>query len=246
MTFLADRDFILEVARGKIQGYTYVRRGGINRDIDAAATEDICPGGTINWQTSAVAMEIISTDVDDVASTGTGARTVKVVGLDSSWNEQLETISMNGTTAVASVNNYRFVDRAEIVTTGSSETNEGDITVRTVSGSNAVAVMPAGYGQNWTAAYTIPAGKTGFLVSWYNHLLAATDGSMEMRLMVAEDGVGWRTILIHELTRAGSGYSHVDEDDLLLQLAQKTRIKVTGTSSAANLAVSTSFSLILV
>jgi hypothetical protein len=218
----------------------------VNRDIDTAATEDICPGGTLNWQTSAVAMEIISSDVDDVSSTGTGARTVKVVGLDSSWNEQLETVSMNGTTAVTLTNNYRFIDRVEIITTGSSETNEGDITVQTVSGSNAVAVMPAGYGQNWTAAYTIPAGKTGFLISWHNHLLKATDGSMEMRLMIAEDGVGWRVISVQELTRAGSGWAHLDEDDLLLQLAQKTRIKVTGTTSVNDLGVASSFSLILV
>lgn len=247
MSYLPNRDYLLEVARGKITGQALVRRAGINADIDTGGEEDVwAAGGSITWQTSAQSLEAISSDVDDVASTGTGARTIKVWGLNGSYASVNETVNMNGTTAVSISTSMVFVDRVEILTTGSSETNEGDITVRLASAGATMAFMPAGFGQAFQSSYFVPASKTAYLISWSSSLYKAVSGSAEMRLMISEDGVGWRVVGLHELTQTGSSQATKTEGDLLVALPAKTRVRVRAKTSADNTGVSSELVMVLI
>lgn len=247
MTFVASRDFLLEIARGKVATHAYEQRVGKNRDVDTGGEEDIwSPGGSMNWQTSAQSVEVVSSDADDVASTGTGCRTMKVWGLGSTFNALNETVNMNGTTAVALSNSYRYIDRAEILTTGSSETNEGIITVRIASAGATLAEIPAGYGQAWHASYVVPAAKSAYIIGWTASLLQATSGSVELRLMVAEDGIGWKTINAQELTQTGSSRASMTEQESMFVLPEKTRLRVRAKASADNMGVASRLSLIVV
>lgn len=245
MSYSPIHDYLLDVARGKITGQTLIRRVGLNPDVDTGAEEDVrYSGGTFPWQTSAQSLEAVSTSTNDVNTTGSGARTIKVWGLDSSYAEVNQTVNMNGTTAVALGTNLVYVDRVEILTTGSGETNAGDVTVQIASGGTVLARVPASFGQSFHCSYFVPVGKTGYLLGWSTSLYQAVSGSVEFRLMIAEDGVGWRVVDLHQLTLNGSGQFSKNQSELLLALPAKTRIGVRTKTSADNMGVSSELMLI--
>lgn len=247
MSYLTNKEFLLEVAKGKVAGHTLVRRFGINADVDIAAEEDICSyGGIVNWQTSAQTLEAVSTDADDLSATGTGARTIKVWGLDSAYAEANTTVSMNGVTPVTLSGTWIDIDRAEILTTGSTASNEGDIDVRILSAGAILARVPTLYGQAYRAGYFVPTGKTAYLIGWESSLYKATSGSAELRLYTAEDGVGWRVQAIQELTQTGAGVSSASAQSLLLELPAKTRVVVRAKASVDNLGVASSLTFVVI
>lgn len=81
---------------------------------------------------------------------------VEVQGLDGDYNEATETINVGstGTTTFSRVFRARKVDA----------TNVGTVTIN-VGGSLAAQILP-GNGQTLMAVYTIPAGKTGYLLQF--------------------------------------------------------------------------------
>jgi len=165
------RDFLLEVAKGSIDGYSCINKFGHNPDVDiASAPEDVWAGGGIYgfYPTTAQSMEAVSTSTnDDYSPAGTGARTIQVYGLDSNWDLQEETVQMNGTTPVALSNTYIRIYRALVLTAGSVETNDGNITIRIVTVGTVAAYIMAGDGQTQQAVYTIPNNKTGYFMKGY-------------------------------------------------------------------------------
>ena len=98
MTELKKTNYLLEVERGNLPGETWVHKFGGN---PAASTnlEPLTVGAVYATPTTAQTLELLSDDTGDT-SAGLGARKVVVEGLDSSFNIQSETVTMNGTTAV--------------------------------------------------------------------------------------------------------------------------------------------------
>ena len=126
----AEIDFYLAVAKGDFTGYSNVSKFGYNPAVSTIAYESIWEGSNAYpWQTVADQLEVLSSSAND-SSAGTGARTVELQGLDSSWNLLTETITMNGTTAVTTTGSFLRIFRARVVTAGTSLRNEGDITIR--------------------------------------------------------------------------------------------------------------------
>lgn len=120
--------------------------------------------------TTAVAMELVSSSANDAAA-GTGARTVLVTGLDSSYLTASETVTLNGTTPVATSNTYLAINSLTVATAGSTFSNVGTIDCRTVSGSVvkrcilAPSGLGLGKGQSQDFIYTIPANYFGVIKS---------------------------------------------------------------------------------
>jgi hypothetical protein len=137
--------------------------------LDQVAFEVIWEtGGQYPWQSTAVTVDVVSDDAnDDVA--GTGARTLRIQGLDGSYNLAEETVDMDGTTTVTTTQTFLRVFRMSVETAGSSGNNEGTITVTYTGGSDVAATITAGNGQTLMAVYTIPAGKTGYFVAMNFH-----------------------------------------------------------------------------
>lgn len=149
---------------GLVPGHRYVVVQGVNLDVDAGTVpEDIIPaGGLYNWQATAVQLRIVSDSADDSAA-GTGARTVLIQGLDNSFAEIQETITLNGLTPVNTVNLYRRVARVTVLTVGALETNAGLIILET-TGAVSQARIPPGYGVSQNCLYTVPAGFTAWVL----------------------------------------------------------------------------------
>jgi len=153
--------FYLEVAQGNISGYSSVNKFGFNDQVPTDWEVIALGSANFTYPTSAGTVTVVSDDADDT-SAGTGARTIKIQGLDGNYDFQEETITMNGTTNVTSTNTFLRVNRMEVLTAGSSNGMEGTITA-TVGG-NEQSRMEAEYdNQTLQANYTIPAGKTGYL-----------------------------------------------------------------------------------
>lgn len=155
---------------------------GYNPDIDAATNPETLwePGGLYVWQTAAETLEMLSSSASDAAA-GVGARTVRVSGLDASWVEQSEVVTLNGVGVVALVNSYLRINHIEVVTAGSTRSNVGTITLRrTAAGSTRgqIGVIGTqGIGVGVSGRYSVPVGKvlivTGLLMNIIGD--AATD-----------------------------------------------------------------------
>lgn len=170
MSYIGNRDYYLEVARGNIPGASIMNKFGHNPLVPATGA-DIWGGlGTYGfYPTTPQTMEVVSTSVnDDGAPLGTGARTVIVFGLDGSGLEVDEIVTLNGTTAVPlTAHTYTTVYRVICLTAGSNTTNEGAISVQISGGGTLAALIGADDGQTQMTHYTIPAGKTGYFIEGY-------------------------------------------------------------------------------
>jgi hypothetical protein len=173
--------FYLAVQQGKVPGYSMVNKFGYNPTIGSGSFETIWEtGNNYSWQSTAVTVDVVSDDVnDDVA--GTGARTLRIQGLDGSYNFAEETVDMDGTTTVTTTQTFLRVFRMSVETAGSSGNNEGTITVTYTGGSDVAATISAGNGQTLMALYTIPAGYTGYLLSM--NISSGKDQEMDFKFI---------------------------------------------------------------
>lgn len=247
MSFFPTREFLLEVARGKIAKHTLVRVVGLNPDIDSASEEDVVAfGGSQPYYSAADTLEIVSSSTADTNSSGIGARQLRLSGLNGSHALITEDINLNGTTVVTSSNSYLSSVKATLLTSGANETNSGDITIRDLTSGTTLAYMPAGFGRTLDAVYTVPAAKTGYIISWHSSIYTASDTHVEMRLMVADDTVGWRLEALHELDHAGTSVYARSSSDLMIPVKAKGRIRVRAKASADNTGVASEFAVILI
>lgn len=154
-----------------------VNKFGRNSDIDTGTIpEDVWDGGGLyNYPTSAQVLQIASTSVNDTDTTGTGARQVVISGLDLSWNEITETISLNGTTAVEGTVNFIRVFRMKVFSCGSGGVNEGIITGTWKTDATTALQINAGNGQTLMAVYTVPANYNGLMSNFYASMNRATN-----------------------------------------------------------------------
>lgn len=153
-------EFYDSVGLGLVSGATRVAALGNNPDVDTAAVEDVWSGGgAYPWMTGATSLEIVSDSANDAAA-GTGARTVLINGLDANYVAVAQTITLNGTNAVAIPTQLFRINSALIVSAGSGKVNAGTITIRNSGGGSTRAIIPVGYGITRQAVFTVPAGKT--------------------------------------------------------------------------------------
>lgn len=158
----------LTIASGLLIGYSIVNKFGLNPDIDMAGNEDIWGGdgfytGFPNSSVTPEILRIVSTSTADTLA-GTGARIIRVTGLDANYNIQSENINLNGTGVANSVNTYRRVHTAQIISVGSGGVNAGAITVSYNTTTTTVfLIMSIGRNQTNCSAYTVPAGYTAYM-----------------------------------------------------------------------------------
>lgn len=134
----------IPIAAGDLAGYSHINKFGY-RDSLASTYQAIWDGTT--------AYPYIGT-AGPVSVSGTDTGTVEIQGLDSDYNLTTETIAIGSSGAVDFIRIFRAVQL-----TG---TNAAAINI-SVDGSIR-AIIQAEAGQTLMAVYTIPAGKTGYLL----------------------------------------------------------------------------------
>ena len=237
-----DVPFYLAVQQGKVPGYSMVNKFGYNSSIGSGSFETIWEtGDDYPWQSSAVTVDVVSDDTDDDVA-GTGARTLRIQGLDGSYNLAEETIDMDGTTTVTTTQTFLRVFRMSVETAGSSGNNEGTITVTYTGGSDVAATISEGNGQTLMALYTIPAGYTGYLLSM--NISSGKDQEMDFKFIQKDNSVTNAAFQTKQFLNVRGGQTSVIFNAINI-IPQKSDIYVSGKGSSTSSA-SASFDLLLV
>ena len=185
----AGRHYQIEVATGHVADAVAQTVFGNVVDV-AAATSMLAWQLQIPYvfQTSAVALELVSDSVQDAAA-GTGARSIIVITLDADYNEVITPVVPNGTTPVPLPGTHLHFNQAIInpaVAPGSTFTNVGNITIRTVVGAVAQGYIAAGAGVSRQALFTVPKGKEFAIQNFFfNHaVIGVTTGGVRFKPFV--------------------------------------------------------------
>lgn len=146
---------------------------GRNAIIGTAFEELYAYDQAMDWATqfpTAAALDIGSSSVADVMTSGTGAWQVRVTGMDDNFKIVTETINLNGQTKLTGSVLFRRVFGADVIAAGTGLVNAGDIhIVRTGTGGTWASGVPPtltsaackiliGWGASWNGMFTTPAG----------------------------------------------------------------------------------------
>lgn len=153
-------------AYGSLPGFSFIQINGNNGAI-TTTFEPIWPESAA-YTPLAAAMStpyIASSDINDT-SAGTGARTVLITGVNTSYAAFSETLTMNGQSSVnLTTANVLFINSMTVITAGSGFTNAGVIRIGT--GANTAGVpavthahMAVSTSKSSTGMYFVPANKT--------------------------------------------------------------------------------------
>jgi len=151
-----------DIERGKVPNASPFNSFG-QRVFSGAVTDQMIwsNGAFIGPAIGGLQMSVVSTSAND-ASGGTGLRTVEVHYLDTELVEQVETITLNGTTPVTmSATDVYFINEFHVVTFGSNKKAAGDITV--YNGSDVYAEILTGENTQFSSAKMVPKGKVFYL-----------------------------------------------------------------------------------
>ena len=118
------------------------------------------------WESGVLSVVSDSADDDDG---GTGARTVRICGIDATLRTEVEeVVVLNGVAAVATTT--RFVgppNSVEVETVGSGETNAGNISVKAPS-TALVAALPVGVGRAPMVRFSVPVDRVAYLMRFWS------------------------------------------------------------------------------
>lgn len=180
-----------------------------------------------------------------VSGGGTGARTVLLTGYDADYNEQSEIITLNGQTAVETVNKYILVRELEVLIAGTGLTNAGTIyagvgTVASGVPATKYLGITAGVATTRTGFYLVPAGHKMIIKKSELQNRTATN-ACTLKLWVKKFGGTY----VQKYLRNVDGNS-VTSTNIEYVLPEKTLIKITGnnTTSTSAIIVNVGFYLI--
>lgn len=175
MTFLSDKDFYLEVAKGNVAGHTIIHISG---EYSAVGTTfvPVARGGVYNTVQVAAATTLrikAGGNANDTAA-GSGAREVLLEGIDETGALVTELLATAGASA-SSVTTTTFirllhadVSKSGTYATTSTGSHSADIVIENgAGGTDWATIESSGYARSHTeiGAYTIPIVHKGYLLS---------------------------------------------------------------------------------
>lgn len=185
-----------------------------NPDVDIATVPELLSplGGMIAIRAAAAVVEVVSSSAADAAA-GTGARTVRVWGLDANWDELTEDITLNGTTPVLGTKLFFRINTVSVLTAGTGLTNAGNITLRDASAGTTRSYIALGVSVSEVGLFSVPARHTMLATSWLvsSRIATAVAAHIDLAMYSTEAGVrkiDWRMSATN-LMSADLGTPHV-------------------------------------
>jgi hypothetical protein len=241
-------DFHTEVSKGLVPRHSLIHKFGHNQDVDTTTDPETMwsAGGLYTFPSSADTLKIVSADVDDNGTGTTGALTITVQGLDTNYDVISEDFTLNGQTAVTGSKEFLRVYRAFVTSAGSSEYNEGVITINNSDDSLTLAQIPAQHSQTQMAIYTIPRNHKGYLTYFSGSMSKANPSTVcVLEMIFRKDGV--KRIKQNIAIDTTGSTSFIKHFDCPLPIEEKTDVFVNAAEvSQSNAGVFTNFSIILV
>lgn len=219
------------ISAGGLEGYTGISKYGL---VEGTASS----GFSTVWtaaDTAATSTLDYSAFPGTVTVTSNAADVGDLVieGLDDSYNFATETLSLAGT-SVTGTQTFHRINRAYY---SDGTVNQNDITISI--GGTVVTRVDAGYGQTLQAFYTIPAGKTGYLLQ----VSASASKNQETIIAMFQKPFG-ESFRVSQ-TMALYQSNQTIEFGVPIKFTEKTDLEVR-TKGAINAVVSVEFTLILV
>lgn len=239
--------FELQVARGQITFHQSVIVFGYNDDVDTSL-ETIWPqGGILPYLPSASVLSVSSDSANDTSG-GTGARTVRIEGLNANHSSISEIVTMNGQTAVSTANQYLHINGLHVLSAGSLNGAAGNIyfgtgTVTLGVPANIYDIIKYDYNSRLTGNYTVPAGYTAYLSEGlFSAGQAGGSNALTGRLIVrGVDNIAM-TAAIVTLNNGSADYKF----EYPIVIPEKTTVEAQAFGSSANNACSSMFALVLI
>ena len=240
-------DLGLQISRGQIEGHEIRHIFGYNPDVDSAAEETVWTAGGLYVPIDTPAIMKVSSSSASDTSAGVGARTVYIMGINSTGGEVSETVTLNGQTAVNTTHTYTSIQSCQVMSVGSSLHNVGNINIGT---GTVTAGVPANmYGQIYATEnqslmgyYTIPINHTGYLISG-NVSCGATQANKSItgRLKIKTNDV----IYTGALVTFSAGTANFDFK-YPIRIPEQATISASVRSTTDNEQVSSYFQLLLI
>lgn len=251
-------DPLLEIALGNVAGQSAVNKFGRTTNADSGILTDIWDRANTTddqdiWvaPTQARTHQIVSSSAsDDGDPAGVGARTIQLYGL-TDWDtaEVSETITMNGTSNVATANQYVIIHRMKVLTKGATSSNVGTITATADTDGTVTAQINAGEGQTQMAIYGIPSISTGYMTGWYSSTNGSVNVDADVEIVYNPEPDAQLTNFLTKETNSirGSGSSFIYHPFAPYKSFPGPGIlKIQATSDTANSDISGGFDMILV
>ena len=231
----------IQLARGLVANVASLHRSAYNPACDKDTEESIwVDGGIYPWSTwtSAQTLYVISTSASDTG------QSIFVEGLDSLYNYQSETITTNGLTAVATVNSYLRLTKATIQS-GNINANAGDVTFRLTSGTGTViGHIGPNIGQTKLAPFTVPAGKTAFIMNIEAGSFNSGVGAIGTQIRLYTRPYGQIFTLSH-IGEVVNG-EYIFNYNFPVKMTEKTDMDIRAYSSGNGTRVSVNFDILLI
>lgn len=182
-------DVHLDESRGLHGGRTVIHKFGTNPDVAASAQECITDGGGqyTGFLTTAAAVRVKAGGSADDDASGSGARSVRVYGLDENWEEAYETIATAGASAsTATTTTFIRVFRVWVLESGTyGGSNAAEMVIETSGGTEVARIRMvgsstnnSGLGQTKMAIFTVPSGKVAFVRRLYANVESNKTGDV--------------------------------------------------------------------
>jgi len=156
--------YLIGIAQGLVSGTSSINKFGYRESIPSSY--QTIWDGTADYAYAAAGTVLAV--ADNTGSDNNG--TVEVQGLDQNYAPITETLTIGG---AASSNQFLRVFRARMITSNTGSTNVDEIRIK--RSTTDLAIILAGAGQTLMSLYTIPAGKTGYLIRLQGNVDANND-----------------------------------------------------------------------
>lgn len=217
----------IPIAAGDVAGFAHVNKFGYRNTVPN--TFQTVWDGAVDYAYQSAA--VVSAVADDTISDNNG--TVLVEGLDETYAPVSETITIGGS---ASTSQFVRVFRAIMITANTGDTNVDEVRIKNTG--TDVAIITAGAGQTLMAVYTIPAGKTGYLLKVSGSIDANNDALF--RLYARPFNGSFNVKMQKGVFAAGFDYEY----PVPLEFTEKTDLEIKATSQN-NVGAGATFDLIL-
>jgi hypothetical protein len=196
---------------------------------------------------AAVVLGVSSGNANDT-SAGTGARTVRVTGLDANYNLLQETVTLNGQTKVVTVGTYLRVNKVEVLTAGTGGVNAGELYVYDTSDTVTAGVpqtstkifgrIAAGLNITQMACYTTAANERLLLTRVLGQLgdLTTTVKYGKIRVKVQKFGELAKFFTLAQVSSAGGTHA-LEMENGIVEVPEKSDVSFQAIASAAGEAI---------
>lgn len=226
----------LGVAKGQFDDITHIHKFGAVPAMSQNQTGTIWDVNdtTYPWSSfdTAGTLSIPAVNASD------NGKSIGLVGLDNDYLELTETVTVSSSGATTTTQSFKRIFRAYV--TNGSVTNVGDIVVQ--KGGTTVATIKAGKAQTLMAVYTVPAGKTGYMLKGVATCQAGADATGDMFVRYfGQDSfrVG------HTFEVSGTGGEYLYDFGVPVKIPAKSDIDIRCSVRSNNARVTAAFDIIL-